>query len=85
MDITYIKSVDVNNVKRCVGTGLWSNTAPISDAISCGHSERGRRASTETRLHRGRQGMARNGRSGLQLLALVDPYRKLSGVRSNSN
>ncbi|KAG7019592.1 Protein trichome birefringence-like 37, partial [Cucurbita argyrosperma subsp. argyrosperma] len=35
-------------------SGLWSNTAPISDAISCGHSERGRRASTETRLHRGR-------------------------------
>lgn len=71
----------INNVKiHCVWTGLWGNIASISDAISCGHSERGRWSSPKTRLHPSWKGMARDGRFGFQLLALVDPQRRLSSV-----
>lgn len=63
------------------GAGLWSNFVPVPHNVSCGFGQRKRRSSAEARLYWGWECMERDGRPHLQLVALVDPHRKITAVR----
>ena len=82
--IIYNNTKPMKKRKNPVCAGLWSKLASLQNALPCGRSEREDWKSTKAWFHWRRQCVEGNGCAHIQLMALVDPHRKIPAVWSIS-